>query len=148
MRLVNFIFDSEIEIGVAGHPRFLDLHNIYSWQGIVYLPEKQQVTLTWTRPDGDRIQPDLPSLIVLEFRGVSRLAASPHDPEMPYSEDTCLDEVTVSPPEPPSDFKGEDKLFRNDSGHITFMFRSGFSLKIWADEVELWHDRMPNSSRE
>src|ERR1035441_4602060 len=92
MRLVNFTFYSSIEIGIDGRPRFLDLHNIYGWQSITYLPEQRQIKMTWTRPAEGQIQPDLPPAIAvtlkdlppavtLEFRGVSRFAASPHDPD-------------------------------------------------------------------
>jgi hypothetical protein len=151
MRLINFTFYSSTEIGISGRPRFLDLHNIYGWQGITYLPEQRQITMTWTRPADDQIQPDLPPavavalkdlppLVRLEFRGVSRFEASPNDPEMPYDEDTCLDSVTVAPPEHVSD-KSEFKIFRSDSGHVLFLFRSGFGLKIWAEEAELIYDR-------
>jgi hypothetical protein len=151
MRLVNFTFYSSIEIGIDGRPRFLDLHNIYGWQSITYLPEQRQIKMTWTRPAEGQIQPDLPPAIAvtlkdlppavtLEFRGVSRFAASPHDPEMPYDEDTCLEAVTFTPPEHASD-KSEFKDFRSDSGHVAFVFRSGFGLKIWAEEAELIYDR-------
>ncbi len=152
MRLINFTFYSSIEIGIAGRPRFLDLHNIYDWESITYLPGRRQIRMSWTLPTRERFQPDLPSVVaealkdlppvvVLEFRGVSRFAACPHDPELPYTEDTCLEAVTFTPPEYASDFKSEFEVFRSDSEHITFMFRSGFALKIWAEEVELIYDR-------
>ena len=153
MRLVNFTFSSpiEMEIGIAGRPRFIDLHNIYGWQSVTYLPEQRRIRMTWTLPGENQIQPDLPPavavavkdlplVVTLEFRGVSRFAASPHDPEMPYNEDTCLEAVTFTPAEHTSDFKSEIEVFRKDSGHITFMFRSGFGLKIWAEEAELTYD--------
>jgi hypothetical protein len=152
MRLVNFTFYSSIEIGIDGRPRFLDLHNIYGWQSITYLPEQRRITMTWIRPTEGEIQSDLPTavtvalkglppVVTLEFRGVSRFAASPHDPEMPYTEDTCLNAVTFTPPEHASDFKSEFEVFRSDSEHITFMFQSGFGLKIWAEEAELIYER-------
>lgn len=152
MRLVNFTFDSSIEIGIAGRPRFLDLHNFYSWQSIHYLPEQRQIRMTWNLPPEDQFPPDLPpavaaalkdlpAVVTLEFRGVSRFAASPNDPEMPYDEDTCLHAITLTPPEPASDFKSEFEVFRSDSEHIEFMFRSGFGVTIWAEEAELIYDR-------
>ena len=148
MRLINFTFDSSTEIGIAGHPRFLDLHGIYGWQSITYLPEQRRIKMTWTGPSKDQIWPgllpdvavalnSLPPVVTLEFRGVSRFAASPHDLEMPYDEDTCLHAVTFTPPEHAADFKSEFEVFRSDCEHITFMFRSGFALKILAEEVEL-----------
>ena len=53
MRLINFTFDSSIEIGIAGRPRFLDLHNIYGWQSVTYLPEKRRINMTWTGQLGE-----------------------------------------------------------------------------------------------
>jgi hypothetical protein len=141
MRLTNFTFYNSIEIGISGRPRFLDLHNIYGWQSFTYLPEQRQIRMSWAIPAGGQVQSDLPPVVTLEFRGVSRFAASPHDPEMPYDEDTCLEAVTFTPPEHASDFKSEFEVFRSDSEHITFMFRSGFGLKIWAEEAELIYDR-------
>jgi hypothetical protein len=152
MRLANFTFYSSTEIGIASCPRFLDLHNIYGWQSITYLPEKRRITMSWILPTGNQIQPDLPPaaavalknlprVVALEFRGVSRFAASPRDPEMPYTEDTCLHAVTFTPPDYASDFESEFEFFRSDSEHITFMFQSGFGLKIWAEEAELIYDR-------
>jgi hypothetical protein len=140
MHLTNFTFYSSIEIGISGRPRFLDLHNIYGWQSITYLPERRQIRMSWILPAGGQVQADLPPLVTLEFRGVSRFAASPHDLEMPYDEDTCLEAVTFTPPDHTSD-KSEFKVFRNDSGHVAFLFRSGFGLKIWAEEAELIYDR-------
>jgi len=140
MRLTNFTFSSSIEIGISGRPRFLDLHNVYVWQSITYLPERRQIRISWTLPAGGQIQVGLPSVVTLEFRSVSRFAASPHDPEMPYDEDTCLEAVTFTPPEHASD-RSEFKVFRSDSGHVAFVFRSGFGLKIWAEEAELIYDR-------
>jgi len=150
MRLVNFTFASsiEIEIVIAGRPRFIDLHNIYGWQSVTYLPEQRRIRMIWTLPAENQNHPDLPpavalalkdlpAVVTLEFRGVSRFAASPHDPGMPYHEDTCLEAVTFTPSEPASGFKSEFEVFRNDTEHITFMFRSGFGLKIWAEEAEL-----------
>ena len=140
MRLTNFTFYSSIEIGISGRPRFLDLHNIYVWQSMTYLPEQRQIRMSWTLPTGGEIQTDLPSAVTLEFRGVSRFATSPHDLEMPYDEDTCLEAVTFTPQESASEMS-ERKVFRNDSGHVSFVFRSGFGLQIWAEEAELIYDR-------
>ena len=141
MRLTNFTFDSSIEIGISGRPRFIDLHNIYCWQSVTYFPEQRQISMSWALPADADIRADLPSVVTLEFRGVSRFAASPHDREMPYDEDTCLDSVTISQPEQAANPKNEFRVFRGNSEHITFAFRSGFSLKIWAEEAELIYGR-------
>jgi hypothetical protein len=152
MRLTNFTFDSSVEIGIDGHPRYLDLHNIYTWQGFSYFPEQRRVRLSWSLPPIGSFGPNakyvqnLPGALAFEFRGVSRLAASPQNPEMPYSEDTCLEKVTFTPEGEHSSSRSGCKVFRDDVGHVTFTFRSGFCLTIWAEEAELIHDRMPNNA--
>jgi hypothetical protein len=77
----------------------------------------------------------------LEFRGVSGFAASPRDPAIPLTEDSCLSAVTFTPPEFASDFAAIFDGYRGDSEHITFAFMSGFALKIWAQEAELVIDQ-------
>ena len=138
MHLVNFTFDSSIEIGFAGRHRYLDLHNCFDWQSINYLSEKRRIKMFWVRSTGDWVEPDLPPNLALEFRGVSRFAARPRDSEFPYTEDSCLASVTFTPPEYASDFKSEFEGYRSDSEHVTFSFQSGFGLKIWAEEAELF----------
>ncbi|MGD0813358.1 MAG: hypothetical protein ABSA83_07120 [Verrucomicrobiota bacterium] len=141
MHLTNFTFDSSIEIGYGGRKHYLDLHNCFDWQTITYLSEERRIKMTWTRSSGDWVQQGLPSAFALEFRGVSRFAAWPRDPEMPFTEDSCLASVTFTPPEYASDFKRAFEGYRSDSEHIMFLFMSGFGLKIWAEDVELICDR-------
>ncbi len=141
MRLINFTFDSSTEIGFGGHHRCLDLHNCFEWQSLTCRHKEQRIKMSWMRATGDWSQPDLPLGLVLEFRGVSRFAACPRDSELPYTEDSCLHVVTFTPPEHASDFEMEFGGYRSDSEHITFRFQSGFGVKIWAEEVELIHDR-------
>ncbi|HEV2207955.1 MAG TPA: hypothetical protein VG167_04225, partial [Verrucomicrobiae bacterium] len=151
MRLTNFTFDSSVEIGTDGRHRYLDMHNIYAWQGVFYFSDQRRVRMSWLLPPVSSFGPhakyvqDLPGGFVLEFRGVSRFAATPHDPELPYTEDTCLDGATFTPEGEHSDSGTGRKVFRVDVGYITFTFRSGFCITIWAEEAELILDRMPNT---
>ena len=141
MHLVNFTFDSSNEIGFAGRHRYLDLHNCFDWQSITYFSQERRIKISWIRSTGNWVQPDLPPSLVLEFRGVSRFAACPQDTELPCTEDSCLASVTFSPPEYAADFESEFGGYRTDSEHITFSFQSGFGVKIWAEEAELFFDR-------
>src|SRR5581483_9040881 len=128
MRLINFTFDTSIEIGIAGRHRYLDLHNCFDWQSITYFCEERRIKMSWIRSTGDWVQADLPLSLVLEFRGVSRFAASPRDTELPYTEDSCLASATFSPPEYAADFESKFQGYRSDSEHITFSFQSGFGV--------------------
>ena len=93
--------------------------------------------MIWKRGAGKRIQPNLPDVLILEFRSVVRIAACPRDPELPYTEDSCLAFVTFTPPEFGSDFEKEFGEYRNEDEHLTLNFQSSFGLKIWAEEAEL-----------
>jgi hypothetical protein len=137
LRLINFTFDSSIELGFGDRYRWLDLHNCFDWRSLDYLSENRRIQLTWQRGSGEWIQSSLPDIIVLEFRGVARFAVCPRDPELPYTEDSCLAFVTFTPPEFSSDFKSEFGEYRNEAEHLTLGFRSDFGLKIWAEEAEL-----------
>ena len=140
MRVINFNFETSIEISIPGHQRFLDLHNCYDFQTIAYFPERQHISMSWTRSTGDWVQPDLPQDLVIQFRGVSQFAASPRNSELPFIEDSCLSAVTFTPPEFALNFTAFFEGYRSDSEHITFAFMSGFVLKIWAREAELFID--------
>ena len=141
MRLTNFTFDTSVELGVAARHRYLDLHNCFDWQSITYLSEERRITMSWIRSTGDWVRPDLPPALALEFRGVSRFTACPRDTDLSYNEDSCLASVTFSPPDFATNFVGVFEGYRGDSEHITFLFQSGFGMKIWAEEVELIYDR-------
>ena len=141
MKLINFTFDSSIEIGCDGNHRYLDLHNCYDWQGFSYLSEERRIKMSWIRSSGPWVQEDLPPSLVLEFRDVSKLATRPRDVEYPYTEDSCLESVTFTPPEYASEFGNEFPDYRDEAEHLTFCFRSDFAIKIWAAEAELSYER-------
>ena len=90
MRVINFTFDTGVELGLPGRDRYLDLHNCFDWQGITYLSEERRIKMSWIRSTGHWVQPDLPPALELEFRGVSRFSACPRDPKFPFTEDSCL----------------------------------------------------------
>lgn len=136
LRLKSFSFDSSIELGFSDRYRWLDLHNCFDWQGFEYASEERRIKLIWKRA-GEGIEPNLPAVVVLEFQRVTRFAACPRDPGLPYTEDSCLAFVSFTPPEFSEDFKSEFGGYRSDAGHLTFSFQSGFGLKIWAEEARL-----------
>ena len=69
----------------------LDLHNIYYFVGLEYSLEKQTAKLLWTRGSGERIKETLPRNVEIQFERVTVFEFHPRDPEMPFSEDDCLD---------------------------------------------------------
>jgi hypothetical protein len=140
MHLLNFTLDGSVEIGVAGQPRPFGLHNCFDWQSVAYVSDERRIRLLWKRSTGDWVKPDLPLSLALEFPGVSNFAACPRKPGLPFTEDSCLAHVTFTPSELASNFKGLFLGYRDDPEHLTFLFMSGFGLKIWSEEAELFID--------
>lgn len=137
MRLTNFSIDSSIELGFGDQERFLDLHNIYDFRSIQYLQEERRIDLAWSRGTGDRVNRSLPGQLVLTFSAVTKFALNPRDPDMPYSEDSCLAFLTFSPPDFSLDFQAQFPGYRGNCEHLTFGFQSGLAFKIWAEEAQL-----------
>jgi hypothetical protein len=136
MNLKNFTLPTSIEVLHEG--TFFDLHNCFDWQTLAYLSEEKRIEMKWRRSEGDWVSSTLPPELTLQFRGVSRFAASPRNPAEAFTEDSCLEFLTFTPPEFDSNFEGEWNGYRADSEHLTLRFMSGFAVKMWAEEVELF----------
>jgi len=151
MRLMNFNFGSSVEIAIGErdvklntYEKYYDLHNCFDWEGFFFWPEERRLQMIWRAAVGVPKFPMEGSLLdtnarklTLEFRLVTGLAAMPRDLQMPFTEDTCLDFVTFTPSDRSTDFENEYEGFRSNDEHLTFRFRSGTSLKIWAAEAHL-----------
>jgi hypothetical protein len=114
----------------AGSESF-DLHNSFDFVAFTYEPSSQVARLRWIS-NGYGSMPQSRSLTV-EFRGVTHFSATPRDPELPFSEDTCFAEVGgVAPSDPTVAGVYSDV----PSGwHHVFTFMSGFVLRIGAESV-------------
>jgi hypothetical protein len=116
----------------AGSESF-DLHNCFDFVAFTYEPSSQVARLRWM-PNGYGSVPQSRSLVV-EFRGVTHFSAAPRDPELPFSEDTCLAEVGGVTPSDPT-VAGIYSDVPSGWHHI-FTFMSGFVLRIGAESVSL-----------
>ncbi len=71
-------------------PHELDLHNTYDFCDLHYSVKERSLLLRWRRSERDGIPSSLPSLITLEYRGVTEFRFRPRDPALPFTEDDCL----------------------------------------------------------
>jgi hypothetical protein len=109
----------------------LDLHNRFDFVGFTYDSTACTVRLRWRASeqasDGRRRS------LLVEMRGVTHLSATPRDPEMPFSEDTCLSAVGgIAPSDPTTDGVYSDVP---PGWHHVFTFMSRFVLRVGADSV-------------
>jgi len=123
----NFKLQNEIYLAFDGLE--LDLHNIYSFVGLEYSIENRAAKLIWLRGSGEYIKETLPKKVEVNFAGVSILEFSPRDPEMPFSEDDCLDRAGYL-------LDGEwceEEVIPDPNWKTAFEFHSGAIIAIKAE---------------
>jgi len=111
----------------------LDLHNCFDFLGFTYDCIARTVRLRLVADEYATATP--PRSLVVEMRGVTHLSATPRDPDIPFSEDTCLSAVggTASSDPTVAGIYSEVPL----GWHHVFTFMSGFVLRIGAESVWL-----------
>jgi hypothetical protein len=110
-----------------------DLHNCFDFVGFTYDVAARTACLRWIANEYPTT--GQPRSLLVEMRGVSHLSATPRDPEMPFSEDSCLSAVGgVEASEPTA-----ARIYSDVPAgwHFVFTFMSGFVLRIGADSVSL-----------
>jgi len=110
-----------------------DLHNDFAFVGFTYDAATRVVKLRWI--SGEETPEDERRALVVEMRGVSHVSSTPRDPELPFTEDSCLHGVGRIPPSAPTlDSAQEDAPA---DWHYVFSFMSGFMLRVAAESVSL-----------
>lgn len=125
MELINFsIGDDHVSLWYGDQRH--DLHNNYEFQKLVFDPNRQTLELYWSPG------------IKLSFAGVYVFKTRQRDPEMPYSEDSCLCNIG---------FVWDEHLDDMDSfaatapskgcTHLVLLFMSDFSIKVGANSARI-----------
>lgn len=70
-----------------------NLHNDFDFVEINYSIETQSVTLKWKRGSGNWVNQNQPKFIILSISYVSQFEFKQRDPEMPFTEDDCLESI-------------------------------------------------------
>jgi len=89
MNTKNFIIDDDIYIVFEGN--HFDLHNDYDFTGYEYSVDACRLSLSWKIGTGDWVRDGQPPSLRLDFEGVSYFEVKPRNPELPHTEDSCLD---------------------------------------------------------
>jgi len=124
---------SNIELAVAGV--VYDLHNNFDFIGFSYDVANRSLLLRWKRGAGTWVPADSPASIEISMLEVSHVSASPRSPDLPYTEDDCLDCVSFVEPN-----QATEECFVTESPippetHYVFQFMSGFALRVQAEEA-------------
>ena len=118
--------------------KHLDLHNNFDFEEFFYNIEKRQLTLHWKGVKADWVPADNPSKLIITIYEVGFLKIVPRDNEMPFSEDTCLNDLTYyssSEREEDECVYGQEKPTENDD--IIFKFQSGQIIRAKGSEVKV-----------
>lgn len=69
----------------------LDLHNNFDFVRLDYSLVERRLLLLWKRSNGNWVSSNTPKTLTIEFTQVSEFRFMPRDPEIPFTEDDCLD---------------------------------------------------------
>jgi hypothetical protein len=113
---------------------YLDLHNNFDFIGFEYLLAEKSIIFKWKKSSGTWVPNNSPASVILIFSAVYLFKSKERDPEMPFSEDSCLDSIG---------FIGNDLIEEvngffspepaENQTHLNISFTSGFAIKIGAD---------------
>ena len=134
----NFKLEDEIYLAFDGLK--LDLHNTYSFTGLEHSIEHRTLKLNWwlgpidpEATEAKWIKDTWPKKIQIEFTGVSVFESRPRDPEIPFSEDECLQTAGYrSGPEWCNEVLRPNEAPDPD-WQIAFEFRSGALIAVQAE---------------
>ena len=137
MKLIGFSISEDFIAIERGSDRF-DLHNNFGFQGLSYDQAQRTLELQWRRGLGDLVRPTEPFDLRMCFVGVYLLRTQERDPELPFTEDSCLDSIGFMW----DDLVAEMRAFTsnqpgNGCTHLIANFMSGFSIKVGAESVAL-----------
>jgi hypothetical protein len=137
MKVTGFLFTPD-SIGLESNGNYFDLHNNFDFVGISYLVMKREIVLSWDRNDGSWVQKGLPRKLTLKFDGVTLFKAKQRDPEMPFTEDDCVNTMGFIWDDMVEEMGGSGSNEPKAScTHLVMDFMSGFAIKISADSVSL-----------
>jgi hypothetical protein len=137
MKLIDFSFTSD-SIGIEANGVYLDLHNNYDFIGISYLVMKKEIILSWNRNEGSCVQQGLPKKVAIKFDNVSLFKAKQRDPDMPFTEDDCLNTIGFIWDDMVEEMRGAGPNQPKESRtHLVMDFMRGFAIKIAAESTSL-----------
>lgn len=135
MTLENFAFGND-NISIEWKGVYLDLHNCFDFSGLQYQVSDQAVFLCWQRSPESWAQSTPITGFKLVFNQVVYFRITSRDAEYPFSEDTCLRDLSFVPQAERDDFDNVYSLKdRTQSDDLKFVFQSEFGIKLNAHTV-------------
>ncbi|MCK9202325.1 MAG: hypothetical protein M0P42_14430 [Gallionella sp.] len=133
MRLIDFSLSNiELEVGDS----CFDLHNNFDFEGFSYGVANRSLAMKWKRGIGDWVPLGSPLEIEVKIEGVIHFSVTPRNPELPFSEDDCLNCVSFVEPDQPIDdcFITAVAPIPTEL-HYIFQFMSGLNIRVQAEEA-------------
>ena len=133
---VNFDIKDNHAIEIAG--RHIDLHNNFDFVGFDYNVADREIKIHWRKSDGDWVDKNEFSSLVLTHKGVTFLKVIEQDEKSTYEDDSCLGEITFFPStarEINDSIVSQTKP--NDGDDILYFFENGQLIRIHCKEIAL-----------
>jgi len=135
MEKANFAVTANHSITVD-HKHVLDLHNDFDFNSLIYDANLGQVSLSWTKSEGDWVAEAVPQKIKMNFDGVSFFSTQIIPKEHDKSDRLTLSFVGYLHPEDIGLMDGcLDERESDWSYHMIFSFENGLAVKIYSDQV-------------
>ena len=133
---VNFDIIDNYAIEIAG--RHIDLHNNFDFIGFDYNVADREINLHWKKSNGNCIDNNEFSSLVLIHKQVTFLRVIDQDPNSKFEDGCCLGEISFSPA---TSREIDDCILRqpkpNDDDDILYFFENGQLIRIHCEQIEL-----------
>ena len=133
---VNFDITDNYALNFEG--RHFDLHNNFDFVGFDYNVVEREIKLNWKKSNGDWVDKNELSNLVLVHRAVTFLKVIAQDEKSNYDDDSCLGEITFFPStarEINDSIVPQSKP--NDGDDILYFFENGQRIRIHCEQIEL-----------
>ncbi|CAM3443977.1 hypothetical protein [Empedobacter stercoris] len=133
---VNFDIKDNHALEIAG--RHIDLHNNFDFVGFDYNVVDREIKLHWKKSNGDWVDENEFSSLVLTHIGVTYLKVIEQDEKSVYDDDCCLGEITFFPS---TSREVNDSIVSqpkpNDGDDVLYFFENGQLIRINCEQIEL-----------
>lgn len=135
MRAENFSWSGSIYLHVGDLE--LDIHNCYDFCLTTYNVEARTVSLEWRRAKGDWVSETLPQHVRLTMAGIYHFSVRPRDPEIPFTEDDCLEGFGYDCDEDWADGQFWTDASPDPAWRWSFVFQSGLEIQVGGDSASV-----------
>lgn len=128
MKKTNFLIENNYALNIEG--KHLDLHNNFDLIKLEYLITRNSFSLSWSRTNGEWVQPKDPEHIRIVFENVSFLKLSPST-SWNHEDQKTLSFIGYLHPEDAELMDGcLDENEADSTYHMIISFQDGFAIKV------------------